>query len=265
MNLYWRELKANRKSLILWGIGMVAMIGAGMGKFAGFQSSGQSMNDLIAQMPKSLQSIMGTGTLDISTASGYYGVLFMYLLLIATIHAALIGATIISKEERDKTVEFLFVKPVTRKRVIFFKLLAALTNIVILTIITWISSLLIVGKYSDGESVVNAVSITMAGMFILQLLFLGIGTAIAALTIKPEKASSVSTGILLITFLLSVAIDLSDKIESLKYFTPFKYFEAKKVMYGGGFEVFYIVLSLLIIVVCIGITFVFYPKRDLHV
>lgn len=190
------------------------MVGSGISKYASMSSSGRSMNDLIAQMPKSLQAIMGAGTLDISKATGYFGILFFYLLLIATIHAVMLGATIISKEERDKTAEFLFVKPASRNKIITSKLLAALVNVVIFNIIAWVSSFIIVGNYSNGVSVSGDIAITMAGMFILQLLFLVIGTAIAAVNKKPKTVSSLATGILLITFILSIAIDLNDKIES---------------------------------------------------
>ncbi|MET4560257.1 hypothetical protein ABIA69_001401 [Lysinibacillus parviboronicapiens] len=73
-----------------------------MAKYAGLSTSGQSMNEIWTAMPKSLQAIMGTGALDISKVSGYFGVLYIYLLLMATMHAAMLGATIIAKEERDK-------------------------------------------------------------------------------------------------------------------------------------------------------------------
>ncbi|MGM0750664.1 MAG: ABC transporter permease subunit [Bacillota bacterium] len=264
MNVYIREMKAHRKSLIIWCIGMVALIGSGMGKFAGFSSSGQSMNELMAEMPKSLQAFLGVGSLDMSTASGFYGVLFLYVLLLSTIHAAMIGATIISKEERDKTVEFLFVKPMPRKKIIGIKLLAALTQVGILSIITWSASLLIVGNYSQGESIIRDIGITMIGMFILQILFLVIGTAIAALTKRPGKAATLATGVLLATFILSFAIDLSEKIEDLKYLTPFKYFEAKTVM-DGGLEMIFVWISVVLIGVLAVSTFVFYNKRDLNV
>ncbi|WP_017382053.1 ABC transporter permease subunit [Paenisporosarcina sp. TG-14] len=265
MNIMMREMKAHRKSLIIWCIGVVVMVGSGMSKFVVMSSTGQSMNDLIAQMPKSLQAIMGIGTLDISTASGYFGILFLYLLIMATLHAVMLGADIISKEERDKTVEFLFVKPISRSEIITSKLLAALVNIVIFNIVTWVSSAVIVGKYSNGESVSADIAITMVGMFILQLLFLAIGSAIASVIKKSKKASSLATGILLMTFMLSIAIDLNDKLDSLKYVTPFKYFEAKNVMYGEGFETVFVLLSVIIIVALFTLTFVFYKKRDLNV
>lgn len=264
MNIFMKEMKAHRKSLIIWSIGVFILIVSGMGKYAGFSSSGQSMNDLMADMPQSLQAIMGTGTFDLSKASGYYGVLFLYLVLMATIHAAMLGAHIISKEERDKTAEYLFVKPISRSQIITSKLLAAFVNIVIINIIAWVSSILIVGYYSKGESVSSDIAITMIGMFIIQLLFLVIGTAIAAISKKPKKASSLSTAILLITFILSIAIDLNDKIENMKYLTPFKYFEAKNVMYGGGLDAVFIILSLVMVAALTIGTFVCYRKRDLN-
>ncbi|MBO9129397.1 ABC transporter permease subunit [Bacillus sp. 165] len=265
MNIFLREMKAHRKAIIIWCIGVIFLIASGMGKYVGLSSSGQSMNDIMAQMPKSLQAIMGVGSLDISKASGYYGILFVYLVLMATIHAAMLGATIISKEERDKTAEFLFVKPVSRNQVIISKLLAAFANILIFNIVSLVSSIIIVGKYSNGESVGGDIIITIVGMLMLQLIFLAVGTAIAAAYKKPKKAASLSTGVLLIAYILSVAIDLNDKLEFLKYITPFKYYEAKNMMYGGGFETVFVLLSILIIVILFGLTFVFYKKRDLYV
>ncbi|BCB03635.1 ABC transporter permease subunit [Bacillus sp. KH172YL63] len=265
MNLFMREMKSHRKALIIWCVGMVALIGSGMMKYAGFSSSGQSMNDLMSQMPKSLQAFLGVGTLDLSTATGYYGVLFLYIVLLATIHAAMTGATIISKEERDKTVEFLFVKPLPRKKVIGMKLLAALTQCGILSLVTYISTYMIVGHYSSDAAFGGDITVTILGMVMLQLLFLVLGTAIAASAKTPAKASTIATGVLLFTFILSFAIDLSEKIEGLKYLTPFKYFEAKNMMYGGGMNPLYVGISVVLIAVLAASTFVTYEKRDLHV
>ncbi|WP_318505648.1 hypothetical protein [Bacillus sp. T3] len=38
MNLFWREMKAHRKSLILWSIGMILMVYSGMGKYEAYSS-----------------------------------------------------------------------------------------------------------------------------------------------------------------------------------------------------------------------------------
>lgn len=265
MNIFWREMRAHRKSLLFWSIGVFLMVVSGMSKYAGLSSSGQSMNGMMSEMPKSLQAILGIGNLDLDKASGYYGILYLYLLLMATIHAAMLGANILSKEERDKTSEFLFVKPVSRNNIVTAKLLAAFVNIVIFNVVTLVSSIIIVGQYSKGEAVAGDVAMTMLGMFIVQILFMGIGTAIAAVKKKPNSAASLATGILLLTFVLSMAIDLNDKLANLKYITPFKYFEAKNVMYGGGLDVGFVLLSAAMIVVLFWVTYIFFRKRDLNV
>lgn len=264
MNIYMKELKSHRKSLIFWCIGVVLMVASGMNKYSSLYSSGQSMNDLLADLPKSLQAILGVGSFDLSKASGYYGMLFLYLVLMATIHAAMLGATIIAKEERDKTSEFLFVKPVSRGKIITAKLMAAFTNIVIFNLVTFASSVVIVGKVSGGEKVNGEIAITMLGMFMLQLLFMVIGSAISAFKKQPKTAASLATAILLLTFVLSVVIDLNEHLDVLTFLTPFKYFEAKQMMGGGGMELVFVVLSLVLTAVLTYSTYVFYQKRDLN-
>ncbi|WP_152395838.1 ABC transporter permease subunit [Paenibacillus guangzhouensis] len=267
MNLWIREMKAHRKSLILWCIGIIAMVGASMSKYAGLSmsNSGASMNELMADMPKSLQAMMGVGTFDLSKASGYYGAIFIYLLLMATIHAAMLGANILSKEERDKTAEFLLVKPISRSQMLTYKLFAALVQIVLFNLVMLVSSILFVNPYSHGESVNHDIMLLMIGMFFLQLLFLGIGLAIAGASRHPKRAVSISTGILLLTFMLSIGIDISGKIDGLKYLTPFKYFDAKHVMYGGGLDGLFIGLTALILAGSLILAYVGYNRRDLHV
>lgn len=265
MNIFLKEMKSHRKSLVFWSIGVFLMVASGMVKYESLSSSGQPMNEMLAGMPKSLLAVLGIGEFDISTATGYYGLLFIYLLLMATIHAAMLGATIIAKEERDKTTEFLFVKPVSRNQIITAKLLAAFVNILILNLVTFISSVLLVGKYSDGGVVTGDIAITMAGMFILQILFMVIGSSLAAVKKKSKAAASLATGVLLLTYVISVAIDLNENIEGLKYLTPFKYFEAKSVMFGAGFELIFVLLSVVLIAGLTVVTFVFFKKRDLNV
>lgn len=265
MNIFLREMKAHRKSLIIWCIFVLLMVVSGMGKYMAYSASGQSINEIIRQMPKSVRLILGFGSFDVSKASGFYGMLFFYLAIMATIHASMLGAAIISKEERDKTSEFLFVKPVSRSKIITAKLLAAFTNVFIFNIVTTVSSIGIVGKYSKGEDVTGDIMKLMVGMFILQLIFMCIGTGVAAVSKNPKTSVGVAAGILFVAFILYKGIELNDKLESVKYLTPFKYYDAKDLMYSGRFQPVYLILSLVIIAGLLSVTYVFYRKRDLNV
>lgn len=264
MNIVMREMKANLRSLIFWSVGMVLMVLISMGKYAAMPISGQAINEFVSQIPKALQVVMGVGVFDLSKASGFYGVLYQYLLLIATIHSVMLGASMIAKEELDKTAEFLFTKPVSRARVLRFKLVAAFLNLVILNGVTLLSSILICNQVAGDEDLTGDILILMGGLFILQVLFLSLGAVLAAISKNPKTAQAMATVVLLITFLLAIFIDLNAKLEPLQYFTPFKYFEAQDLLNGGDGDPIFVTISLVLSTIFIGATFWGYQRRDLH-
>jgi len=258
-------MKANSKALALWCISVVLIIAAGMAKFVSFSASARLLNDFVVQIPKSLQVLLGIGMFDLSRAGGYYAVLFLYLQLMTAVHASMLGANIISREERDKTSEFLLSKPVSRSGIITSKLAAALVNIIIINFITLAASLAIVGKYSQGEAVSGEILVLMAGMLVLQLIFLAIGTSVAAVGKKPKNAVSSASAILLFTFILAVLTNLMSNVDILKYITPFRYFDAKTLISGPGFEPVFLILSAVIIAALFLATYIFYNRRDISI
>lgn len=265
MNIFLRELKAHRRSLIFWSIAIFFMVVSSIGKFTAYAETGQSMNELLSQIPRSIKAVLGMGDFDLTKISGFYGMLYLYLLLMAAVHAALLGANIIAREETDKTTEFLMVKPVSREKIITAKLLAAFFNIVVFNLVTLIFSVTLMGKYTKGEDITGEIIILMAAMFILQLMFLVIGTAAAALSRRPASAASVATAILVVTFIISSAININSSLGFLKYITPFAYFKADRLLNGEGFDPVFLILSLLIITVLVLVTYAAYKKRDLKV
>jgi ABC-2 type transport system permease protein len=265
MNVFRREMKANLKSLIFWSIGMLFMIIGGMGKYATYAGSGQSITELLSQIPSTLRAVLGFGDFDLRTASGFYGMLYLYLLMMTTIHASLLGAGVIAKEERDKTTEFLMVKPVSRSAIITAKLSAGFLNIAVLNLVTLGLSISIVGQYSQGEAIAGDILILMAGMFIIQTVFLFVGAGISAVSRNPKTSASVAMTVLLAAFLLSIAVDMNSGLDALRYLTPFKYFEAAPLIATGGFEAVSVILSLAIVIASGIATYYFYNRRDLNV
>lgn len=244
---------------------MVFLIYVGMLKYKGFAGAGQSVADLFDQMPSAIKSILGLGELDVTTMVGYYAVFYLYFMLLAGAHAVMLGAIIISKEERDKTGDFLFSRPVRRAQIVTSKLIAALVNILVLNITTLFASLFFVNIFNEGEPITAIIVRLMAALFILQLLFAVIGTGIASASHNIKRATSLSAAILLTTFIISTAIDLYDKIAFLKFITPFQYFPAAEIITTGGYAPGYLILSFLIILSLVVITYRFTEKRDIHI
>jgi ABC-2 type transport system permease protein len=104
----------------------------------------------------------------------------------------------------------------------------------------------------------------MFGMFMVQLLFLSVGSVLAAALRRPKIAPSLASGVLLATFFLSMGIDMSDKLDFLKYVTPFQYFAAKRLL-STGYDAVFLLLSILITAVLIVLTYLLFRKKDLSV
>lgn len=265
MNIFFRELKTYRKGLIFWSIGIFLLLWASMVKYATLNTSGQSITELMKQFPHSIQAIFGLSGFDLTTISGYYGVMFMYMALMVTVHAVILGSDIISKEERDRTTEFLFVRPISRTRVITSKIAAGLVCLIVINLVTWGSSQHFVDYYGKGSMSTCDIAILMAGLFFLQLLFFFAGVALAATLKRPKLSGSVATSVLLFTFILTIFININEKLDYLKYLTPFKYFDAKNLIADGKLDPIYITISVVLIFIMIALTYRNYIDRDLSV
>jgi ABC-2 type transport system permease protein len=145
------------------------------------------------------------------------------------------------------------------------KLLAGLTNVVVLNLVTLASSLYFVDYYGAGESFTNEVLILMAGFLFLQLIFFSVGAVVAGTSRRPKSAASRATSIMLLTFVLFYLVNLNEKLDVLKYLTPFKYFDAAVLMADQQLDPVFVALSCVIVVLAIGGTYYFYAARDLSV
>jgi ABC-2 type transport system permease protein len=265
MNVFFRELRAHGKGLIFWCIGMVFLVASGIAKFYGYSTSGTSnLTGILDMFPHSLQVLFGLNGFDLSKPSGVYGILFMYIALMAVIHAVLLGTDLISKEERDRTSEFLFAKPILRSSVVTAKLSAGLFNIIVLNLVALMTSIYILDYYSKSTAGTGDVLLLSMALLIMQVLFFLVGTAIAAVSKRPKAAAGIATTILLATYILYFAINLEQQLSALRFFTPFKYFEANTLIAQGHLSALYVTLSGTIIAAALAATYAVYGRRDLQ-
>src|SRR4030042_5970254 len=143
MNIFIRQLKANLKSLVSWSVIIAVLIFMAATKFTAFAGDPETLK-MLDSLPPAMLDVFSMRAFNLTTLSGFYGIMFIYFGLMGAIASALWGSDIISKEERDKTVDFSLVLPVSRTRVITAKALAALINCIAFVLITWAISLVAV-------------------------------------------------------------------------------------------------------------------------
>jgi ABC-2 type transport system permease protein len=264
MNIFLREIKANLKSLAIWCVIITLLIMIAVGKFAGFAGNPEMLAMLDA-MPPAVLDAMNMRAFNMTTLSGFYGVMFLYFGLMGAIAAAMWGSDIISKEERDKTVEFSLVLPVSRSRVVTAKALAALVNCVAFVLFTWGVSLLAVRSYNPDQAFFDFLALEMQAMLAIELIFLAVGLLLGCAMQKYKRSASTAVAIILVAYFVSMISSMQESLDFLKYFTPFRYFEAGELFRSGQMEGTYLLISAVIIVVSIAAAYWTYNKRDLYI
>lgn len=253
-------------ALLFWSLGVIAYLLAAMSKFQGYSRSGTSITEIFNSLPAGLRTYFGVNALDLQTAGGFFaGIAILYLSVMLGVHAVLLGSGIISKEETERTIEFLLTKPVSRNRVLFTKLLAALTIIVTLNIITLVSSVITVAAFNEGPSINGDIVFLMPSIFFIQLFFLIIGASFAAIMRRPKRAGMFSAAVLMATYIISAFVDVTDKFGFLKYTTPYQYFDPKTIFSEGRYNLTYITITLAIVTILLVVSRFAYKNRDFYV
>jgi ABC-2 type transport system permease protein len=264
MNILIRELKANLKSLIIWSVIVILFVAVGTAKFSAYFGNPEMLKILDAMPPALIAAFSLTG-FNLTTISGFVGLMFSYYALMLGIAAAMWGSDIISKEERDKTVEFSLTLPVTRSRVVTAKTLAALVNCIALLLITWGASIVSARPYQPDAAFYQFLSLLMLALFLLELVFLAIGILLGCAMKQYRRASSLAVSILLGTYFLSILVGLNKNLDFLKYLSPFTYFNALKMLNESRLDVVFVVLSLAIVAVSMVGAYLTYSRRDLYI
>jgi ABC-2 type transport system permease protein len=264
MNIFLRELKANLKSLLIWGGIVLLLVTEAFAEFSGLEGNPELLA-ILDDLPPAILDAFNMNAFNLTTVTGFLGVMFTYFALLLSISAVMWGSDIISKEERDRTVEFALTLPVTRERLITAKTVAAMVNCIGLLLITWGITLANAAKYQPDSEFYDFVSLSMLALFIMQMIFLAVGVFLGCAMKQHKRASSVAVALLLGTYFLSIVSGLKEDLEFLRYLSPFRYFDPATLLHESTIDITFVWLSAGIVAVSLAAGYLAYSKRDLYI
>lgn len=263
MNMFLHELKAYRKSTIVWSISLVALVALFLSMFPSFSKDAEEFKQLLEGFPVELRKAIGLSVDSIATLLGFFSYAFLYIKLAGAIQAMNLGTSILSKETREKTADFLLTKPVTRTQIVTSKLLAALVSLV-LTNIVFISATLMIASIVAGNDfsrkTLLLVSITL---FFIQIMFLVIGILISVVFPRIKSVISVSLGTVFGFFMLGMISSTTDDT-GLRYLTPFNYFDSAYIVKNMSYENSFLFVEIIFIIIAVAASYYMYVKKDVH-
>ena len=137
MTLIKHELRRGKTSFFIWTSSIGFLLATCIFLFPEMKGQMEGVNDMFAPMG-SFTEAFGMDRLNFGTLTGFYAVECGNVLgLGGAFFASLCAVGILSKEEKEKTAEFLLTHPVSRKRIITEKLIAVLIQITAMNIIIY--------------------------------------------------------------------------------------------------------------------------------
>ena len=261
MTLVKHELRHGKTAFLIWTASIGFLLAVCIFLFPEMKGQMDSVNDIFASMG-SFTEAFGMDRLNFGTLIGFYAVECGNILgLGGAFYAALCAVGILSKEEKDKTAEFLLTHPVSRKRIITEKLIAVLIQLTAMNIILYA---LAVGSIAAvGEAIPwKEVSLLHLAYYLLQVELAGICFGISAFLRKGSVG--VGLGIAVMMYFLNLIANITDAAEFLKYITPFGYCEGADIISSGSLDGTLVSIGAVIGICGIIIAYLKYTKKDIH-
>ncbi len=262
MNIYLHELKTYRINTLIWILSLSGFMVMMMCFYPLIKDDMDTFMELINNFPPAMKAIMGVVYEDFSSPIGFYGYIFTYVGLIEAIQAMNLGVGIVSKEERERTADFLMTKPVARKTIMTAKVLTAATIFFLTNIIYSIGTYAMLAWLSEGEVDIKHLFLMNLSLLIMQFIFFSIGLAVTGFLKKVRAVLPISMG-MIFTFYAISAFAVTSKEDKLRYATPFQYFTVQQIFEESSYEVSFLILSGAIIIIGIVLSYYRYLRKNI--
>ena len=261
MTLVQHELKQSRISLIVWTLSIASLLAVCVFLYPSIKNEMDAVSEMFSSMG-SFTAAFGMDKVSFGTLTGFYVVECGNIVgLGGAFFAALCGISVLAKEEKEHTAEFLMTHPVSRWRVVTDKLIAVIFQLVILNVavyLTAVVSIALIGEDIPWKEL---------NLLHLAYFFLQVETATVCFGISAflrRSGMGIGLGIAMLFYLLNLVANTTEEADFLKYITPFGYAEGADIVNSLSVNGEMLAVGVAFTVAGIVISYVKYCKKDLR-
>ena len=261
MTVVKHELRQGRTSFIIWTASVALLLAVCVFLFPEMKGQAQDIGDMFSSMG-SFTAAFGMDRLNFGTLAGYYAIECGNVLgLGGAFFAAMCAAGILSKEEKDRTAEFLLTHPVSRARIVSEKLAAVFIQLAAMNVIIYAVS---VGSMAAvGESIPwKEINLLHFAYFLLQAELAGIGFGISAFLKRGGLGAGL--GIAAVMYFLNLIANITESARFLKYITPFGYCDGADIISNGALDGATVAVGMAAGALGIAAAYIKYTKKDIR-
>lgn len=261
MTLIRHELRQGKIPFLIWTAAIGFLLAVCVFLFPEMKGQMDNVSDMFASMG-SFTEAFGMDRLNFGTLIGFYAVECGNVLgLGGAFYASLCAVNMLSKEEKNRTAEFLLTHPIRRRRLIAEKLIAVWILITALNLIVYalsVSSIAAIGETIPWKEL----TLLHAAYYLLQIELAGICFGISAFMRKGSVG--VGLGIAVMMYVLNLIANIAKSAEFLKYITPFGYCEGADIVKDGALNGTMVAVGMIFCAIGIIAAYVKYTRKDIH-
>ena len=255
----WRD---HWRALLGWSAGLAALSAMELSVYPSVRSTAAGAGQFVNSLPEALKTMFRMS--DYTSGPGFIGAeLFSFtipLVFIAVGTSFGSGATAL--EEERGTADLLLTLPITRSRVLLEKLVALLSDMLVLGLLLWL--VLLVGVHAAGMSDVGGGGLAVASLssVLLGWVYAGVGLLVGAWSGKRSIAVGTAVTLAIAAFVLYSLGPLVHGLRPWLRVTPFQWAFGNDPL-RNGLSVGYLALLLATSVVFFGLSVLAFNRRDI--
>ena len=233
MTIVKHELRQGRTAFLIWTGSIGFLLAVCIFLFPEMKAEMNSISSLFSSMG-AFTAAFGMDRLNFGTLEGYYAIECGNVLgLGGAFYASLCAVAMLSKEEKDRTAEFLLTHPVSRARIVTEKLVSVLIRVTAMNLFIW---LLAAGSIAAvGEAVPwKELNLLHAACTLMQLELACICFGISAFMRRGSLGAGLGAAVIM--YFLNLIANLTESASFLKYITPFGYCNGADVVTNGALD-----------------------------
>ena len=263
INVFQRELGFAWRSLLVWLLPGMGMIGLTVSMQPEMSKEGSLFAAKLDMVPKELLVAFGMKAADFGEPASYLATNFTIYELIGAVFAGILGATVLAKEEAFGTGEMLYTTPVTRRTVVLGKIAAGLVLVESFALGlagATFGTFAAIGVRLEQPALVAAMFVVAGALFAA---IFALGLLVTIRSSRPRNATSTALGLIFGLYGLNVVGALNESLAALRALSPFHYAEAARVVEIGGVPGGTLVLVVAALVSS-GAACLLFERKDIH-
>jgi len=263
MTVFRFEFRQAIRSTLAWCLGLTLIVLIFMFFYPVYANDIETMKPLFEKLPEIVLKSLGVNIETLFTALGFYTFILLYIQLITSIQAIMLGLGIVGKEVRLKMSDFILTKPMDRSKILIQKSLAVFAHIGItwtyLTVISYVMLQVVKTEALNNE----AFALFVLSTLLLQILFAGLGIVIAVSIRKLKSVVGVAMSVVFSLFVMNLMQAILDEAW-LRYLSPFQWFDKTYIFYNMSYEWPMLAMWALVTIVSLAGAYVVFTRKDIH-